>query len=201
MSPAELAELVVADAQALRHWLAEHHATSPGVWLALTRKGGTTTTLTWQQAVDEGLCFGWIDGQGRKRDEETSSIRFTPRGRRSSWSQRNVANVARLEAAGLMRPAGLAAVEAARADGRWAAAYAPPSESEVPADFAAAIAADPAAQAMFDVLTKTNRFALVHRVGAVKRAETRERKIAGFVAMLARGETIYPQKATRPTTE
>ena len=201
MSPAELAELVVADAQALRRWLAEHHATSPGVWLALARKGGTTTTLTWQQAVDEGLCVGWIDGQGRKRDEETSSIRFTPRGRRSSWSQRNVANVARLEAAGLMLPAGLAAVEAARADGRWAAAYAPPSESEVPADFAAAIAADQAAQAMFDVLTKTNRFALVHRVGAVKRAETRERKIAGFVAMLARGETVYPQKATRPAPE
>jgi len=201
VSPAELAELVVADAQALRRWLAEHHATSPGVWLALARKGGTTTTLTWQQAVDEGLCVGWIDGQGRKRDEETSSIRFTPRGRRSSWSQRNVANVARLEAAGLMLPAGLAAVEAARADGRWAAAYAPPSESAVPADFAAAIAADQAAQAMFDVLTKTNRFALVHRIGAVKRAETRERKIAGFVAMLARGETVYPQKATRPAPE
>ena len=165
------------------------------MWLALARKGGTVTTLTWQQAVDEGLCVGWIDGQGRKRDEETSSIRFTPRGRRSSWSQRNVASVARLEAEGRLLPAGRAAVEAARADGRWAAAYAPPSESVVPAALVAAIAADPAAQAMFDVLTKTNRYALVHRLGAVKRAETRERKITEFVAMLARGETPYPQKA------
>lgn len=194
MPKAELAELVVADAEALRAWLQEFHATSPGVWLALTKKGGTTTTLTWQQAVDEALCVGWIDGQARKRDEETSSIRFTPRGPRSSWSQRNVANVARLEREGRMRPAGRAAVEAAQADGRWQAAYAPQSEAEVPADLAAAIAAVPEAQAMFDVLTRANRFALVYRLGSVKRAETRERKIAEFVAMLARHETIYPQK-------
>ena len=98
-----------------------------------------------------------------------------------------------------MLPAGRAAVEAAKADGRWAAAYAPPSEAEVPADLVAAIAADPAAQAMFDVLTKTNRFALIYRVNAVKRAQTRERKISEFVAMLARHETIYPQKA-RPAS-
>jgi uncharacterized protein YdeI (YjbR/CyaY-like superfamily) len=192
---ADLDELVVADAAELREWLREHHATSPGVWLVLTRKGGTVTTLTWQQAVDEALCVGWIDGQGRKRDDETSCIRYTPRGPRSMWSQRNVGHVARLEAAGLMLPAGRAAVEAVRADGRWDAAYAPPSESEVPADLAAAVAADPAAQAMFDVLTKTNRFALIHRLNAVKRPATRERKIAEFVAMLARHETPYPQKA------
>ena len=195
MAAADLDELVVADAAELREWLRVHHATSPGVWLALTRKGGTVTTVTWQQAVDEALCVGWIDGQGRKRDEETSSIRYTPRGPRSSWSRRNVGHVARLEAAGLMLPAGLAAVAAARADGRWDAAYAPPSESEVPDDLAAAVAANPAAQAMFDVLTKTNRFTLIHRLGAVKRAETRARKIAGFVEMLARQETPYPQKA------
>ncbi|RIV40254.1 YdeI/OmpD-associated family protein [Micromonospora radicis] len=192
---AELDELIVADAEALREWLTAHHATSPGVWLALTKRGGTVTTLTWQQAVDEALCFGWIDGQARKRDEEASWIRFTPRRARSSWSQRNVAHVARLEEQGRMQPAGRAAVAAAQADGRWAAAYAPPSEAEVPADLLAAIAADPAAQAMFDVLTKTNRFALIHRVNGVKRAETRERKIAEFVAMLARHQTIYPQKA------
>ncbi len=169
------------------------------MWLALTRKGGTTTTLTWQEAVDEALCVGWIDGQGRKRDEHTSSVRLTPRGRRSMWAKRNVENVARLEAEGRMQPAGLAAVEAAKADGRWAAAYAPPSEAEVPADLLEAVAADPAAQAMFDVLTKTNRYALIHRLGAVKRAETRERKVREYVAMLARGETIHPQKA-RPET-
>jgi uncharacterized protein YdeI (YjbR/CyaY-like superfamily) len=195
VAAAELEELVVPDAEALRQWLLVHHATSPGVWLALAKKGGTVTTLTWQQAVDEALCVGWIDGQGRKRDEETSSIRFTPRGPRSSWSQRNVANVARLEAEGWMLPAGLAAVEAARADGRWEAAYAAQSEMEVPADLLAAIAANPSAQAMFDVLTKTNRFALAYRLGAVKRAETRERKVREFVEMLARHETPHPQKA------
>ncbi|WFE25043.1 YdeI/OmpD-associated family protein [Solwaraspora sp. WMMD791] len=199
MGSTELDELIVADAEELRAWLSVNHATSPGVWLALTRKGGTVTTLTWQQAVDEALCFGWIDGQARKRDEQTSWIRYTPRRARSSWSQRNVAHVARLEAQGLMMPAGRAVVEAAKADGRWAAAYAPPSEAQVPADLLAAIAADPDAQAMFDVLTSTNRFALIHRVNGVKRAETRERKIREFVAMLARHETIYPQKAKPPT--
>jgi uncharacterized protein YdeI (YjbR/CyaY-like superfamily) len=195
MAKAELEELVVPDAEALRAWLLNHHGTSPGVWLALTKKGGTVTTLTWQQAVDEALCVGWIDGQARKRDDETSSIRLTPRGPRSSWSQRNVGHIARLEQEARMLPAGRAAVEAAKADGRWAAAYSAQSESEVPPALAAAIAANPEAQAMFDVLTKTNRFALIHRLGAVKRAETRERKIGEFVAMLARHETIYPQKA------
>ena len=198
MGKAELDELIVADAEALRAWLSSNHATSTGVWLALTKKGGTATTLTWQQAVDEALCFGWIDGQARKRDEGSSWIRFTPRRARSVWSQRNVEHVARLEAAGLMFPAGRAAVEAAKADGRWAAAYAPPSQAEMPADLLAAIDAEPAARAMFDVLTKTNRYALIYRMNAVKRAETRERKIAEFVAMLARQETFYPQKA-RPT--
>ncbi|MDQ1625608.1 MAG: hypothetical protein QOJ49_1106, partial [Actinomycetota bacterium] len=110
-----LEELVVADAEALRAWLLIHHETSPGVWLALTRKGGTVTSLTWQQAVDEALCVGWIDGQARKRDDETSLIRFTPRGPRSSWSQRNVGHIARLEMQGRMLPAGRAAVDAAKA--------------------------------------------------------------------------------------
>ena len=195
MAKAELAELVVPSQEALREWLIEHHQTSPGVWLTLTRKNGTVTTLTWQQAVDEALCVGWIDGQGRKRDDQTSSIRFVPRGPRSMWSQRNVANVTRLEQEGRMQPAGLAAVHAAKSDGRWQSAYAPPSEAEVPDDLAAAIAADPAARSMFDMLTKTNRYALLHRLGSVKRAGTRERKIGEFVAMLARHETIYPQKA------
>ncbi len=197
---AELNELIVADAEALRAWLSANHATSPGVWLALTKKGGTATTLTWQQAVDEALCFGWIDGQARKRDRETSWIRFTPRRPRSSWSQRNVEHVARLEAQGRITPPGRDAVEAAKADGRWAAAYAPSSEAEMPADLLAAIAADPAAQAMFDVLTRTNRFALIQRLHVVKRAQTRERRIGEFVAMLARHETFYPQKAKPPNS-
>jgi uncharacterized protein YdeI (YjbR/CyaY-like superfamily) len=198
MAHRELEDLIVADAEALQAWLAEHHTTSAGIWLALTKKGGTVTTLTWQQAVDEALCVGWIDGQARKGDEAMSWIRLTPRRSRSTWSQRNVDHVARLESQGRMLPAGRAAVETAKSDGRWAAAYAPPSEAEMPADFLAAIAAEPAAQAMFDVLTKSNRFSLIYRVNAVKRAETRERKIREFVAMLARHETIYPQKA-RPS--
>jgi uncharacterized protein YdeI (YjbR/CyaY-like superfamily) len=198
MASSELDELIVADAEALRAWLSANHATSPGVWLALTRKGGTSTTVDWQQMVDEGLCFGWIDGQARKRDQETSWRRFTPRRPRSVWSQRNVANVARLEAQGRMMPSGLAAVEAAKADGRWEAAYAPTSEAEAPADLLAAIAAEPAAQAMFDVLTKANLFALIYRLDAVKRADTRERKIGEFVAMLARHETFHRQKAQPP---
>jgi uncharacterized protein YdeI (YjbR/CyaY-like superfamily) len=191
----ELEELVVPDADALRAWLAERHATSPGVWLALARQGGTTTMLTWQTAVDEALCFGWIDGQARKRDEQTSCVRFTPRRPRSMWSARIVEHVARLEAEGRMTATGRAAVEAAKADGRWDRAYAASSDAEVPADLAAAIAAVPEAQALFDVLTRTNRYALIHRLTTVKKAETRQRKIEVFVAMLARHETPYPQKA------
>lgn len=195
MAKAELEHLVVADEGELREWLTENHESSVGVWLALTKKGGTVTSLTWQQAVDQGLCFGWIDGQGAKRDDETSSIRFTPRGRKSMWSRRNVENVERLEKAGQMQSGGRAAVEAAKADGRWEKAYAPVSEAEVPDDLAAAIAADPAAQAMLEVLTKTNRFAIIYRVESVKRAETRERKIREIVAMLSKHETPHPQKA------
>jgi uncharacterized protein YdeI (YjbR/CyaY-like superfamily) len=191
----ELQELIVPDAAGLRAWLVEHHATSPGVWLALTRRGGTTTTLTWEQAVDEALCFGWIDGQGRKRDEQTSCVRYTPRRSRSIWSARNVENVARLLAEGRMTEAGRAAVEAAKADGRWERAYSSSSNVEVPADLAAAVAAVPDAQAMFDVLTRTNRYALIHRLATVKKAETRQRKIDEFVAMLARHEAPHPQKA------
>ncbi len=191
----ELEELLVADPAQWRAWLEGHHDTSPGVWLVLTKKGGTQTTMTWQAAVDEALCFGWIDGQARRRDDETSLQRMTRRSRRSTWSARNVGHVERLQREGRMTPAGQAAVDAAKADGRWERAYAPPSEAVVPDDLAAAIAADPAAQAMFDVLTKANRFALIQRLWQVKRADTRERKIGEFVAMLARQETVYPQRA------
>ncbi|MEI5676202.1 MULTISPECIES: YdeI/OmpD-associated family protein [unclassified Nocardioides] len=191
----DLEELLVPDAAAWRAWLEEHHADVPGVWLVLTKKGGDTTALTRADALDEALCFGWIDGQARSRDAATSYQRMTPRTARSRWSQVNVGLIGRLEAEGRMAPAGRAAVEAAQADGRWAAAYAPPSTAVVPEDLLAAVAANPEAQAMLDVLTSANRFALIHRLGAVKRAETRERKIREFVEMLARHETFYPQKA------
>ena len=190
----ELEELLVPDAAAWRGWLEENHKTSRGVWLVLHKKGGQVTALDYAAALDEALCFGWIDGQGKSRDSETSLQRMTPRGPTSPWSARNVGHVARLDAEGRMTDAGWAAVNAAKADGRWDKAYDGQATAEVPADLAAAIAAVPAAQAMFDVLTKTNRFALIYRTNSVKQAATRERKIAGFVEMLARGETPYPQK-------
>jgi uncharacterized protein YdeI (YjbR/CyaY-like superfamily) len=190
----ELPELLVSDATRWREWLAEHHADSPGVWLVLHKKGGTVTTVTYDQALDEALCFGWIDGQVTRRDEGSFRQRFTPRTKRSPWSERNRDNIARLTAAGSMQPAGMAAVEAAQADGRWDRAYARQSEAVVPDDLAGAIAASPRAQATFDTLNAINRFALIYRVGSVKRADTRARKIAGFVEMLERGETIHPQK-------
>lgn len=190
----DLEELLVPDAAAWRAWLEENHKTSPGVWLVLHKKGGTVTALDYPAALDEALCFGWIDGQLRRRDAESSFQRWTPRRPRSVWSARNVGHIARLEEAGKMTDAGRAAVEAAKADGRWDAAYGGQADLEVPADLASAIAANPAAQAMFDVLTKTNLFALVYRTNSAKQAATRERRIAGFVDMLARGETPFPQK-------
>ncbi len=192
---AELPELLVPDPAALRAWLKDNHARSDGIRLVLGKKGGTVTTVTWDTAVEELLCYGWIDGQAGKRDDESYTVRITPRRARSMWSQRNVQLVAQLERQRRMRAPGRAAVEAAKADGRWAAAYSASSVAEMPTDLLAAIARQPEAQRMFDVLTRTNRFALYHRLNAVKKAETRERKIRGFVAMLARHEAPYPQKA------
>ena len=193
MAP-DLPELLLPDAEAWRAWLDENHATSDGVWLVLHKKGGAVTALTYATALDEALCFGWIDGQGRGRDAETSLQRMTPRRARSRWSARNVQHVARLEAEGRMREAGRTQVLAAQADGRWDAAYEGPANTVAPADLVAALAAVPESQAWWDVLTSTNRFALIHRIEAVKRAETRARKIAETVERLSRGETPYPQK-------
>ncbi|CAA9322299.1 MAG: hypothetical protein AVDCRST_MAG29-517 [uncultured Nocardioidaceae bacterium] len=191
----ELPELVVADAAAWRTWLHEHHAEPRGVWLTLAKKGTTRpTSLSYAPALDEALCYGWIDGQARGGDEHTYSTRFTPRRARSPWSARNVGYIARLVAEGRMQPPGLAEVERAKADGRWDAAYAGPATITVPADLAEALAAEPRAQAMFDILTSQNRYAILYRIDGAKRAETRARRIEQFVAMLARGETVYPQK-------
>ncbi|MEU4605274.1 YdeI/OmpD-associated family protein [Kribbella sp. NPDC023972] len=190
-------ELVVADASAWHTWLAEHHRDSDGVWLVLAKKDVTTpTSLTYDQALEEALCHGWIDGQRNGRDKHTFQQRFTPRRARSLWSKRNVGIIARMEQEGRMVPAGREQVERAKADGRWDQAYGGSSELEVPADLADALAAVPRAQAMFDILTSSNRFAVVFRVTSPKRAETRARRIAQIVDQLARGETIYPQKRT-----
>ncbi len=189
----ELPELLLSDAAAWRDWLGEHHDGSPGVWLVLHKKGGMVTALTYDQALDEALCFGWIDGQVGRRDDSSYRQRFTPRRPRSRWSARNVDHVARLVTSGRMHTSGQAAVDAAKADGRWDAAYAGQGSATMPQDLAAAISASPTAQATLDTLSSTNRYALIYRVDAVKKATTRERKIAQFVEMLERGETPYPQ--------
>ena len=191
----ELPELIVADARAWRAWLAEHHDARPGVWLVLAKKGTTEpTSLSYDEALEEALCHGWIDGQVKRRDEGTFRQRFTPRRARSAWSKRNVGIVERLLAEKRMRPAGVHAIEAAKADGRWEAAYAGQATIAVPDDLATALAAEPKAQAMFEILTSQNRYAVLLRIDSAKRSDTRARRIEQFVAMLARGETVHPQK-------
>jgi uncharacterized protein YdeI (YjbR/CyaY-like superfamily) len=191
----ELVELVVVDARAWRAWLGRHHADSPGVWLVLAKKGNTEpTSLTYEQALDHALCHGWIDGQIARRDERTFKQRFTPRRPRSAWSERNVAHVQRLTQQGLMHPAGVAAVERAKADGRWQDAYAGQASIDMPADLASALSDSPKAAANFELLTSQNRYAILYRVTTAKRTETRARRIEQYVAMLARGETLHPQR-------
>ncbi len=197
MVSAELPELILADADAWRQWLGTDHETSPGVWLVLAKKGTTDpTSLTYDAALDEALCQGWIDGQVGRRDESTYRQRFTPRRARSQWSARNVGIVSRLVDQGRMQPAGLDQVQRAKADGRWDSAYAGPAGIQVPADLDAALSAAPGARAMFEILTSQNRFAVIYRIDGAKRPETRARLIGQFIAMLERGETVYPQKRT-----
>jgi uncharacterized protein YdeI (YjbR/CyaY-like superfamily) len=190
----ESPELIVRDAAAWREWLGENHADPAGVWLVLAKKGTEKpTSLTYDQALEEALCHGWIDGQARRRDDATYRQRFTPRRKRSAWSKRNTGIAKRLRAEGRMHPAGHAEVERAKADGRWEAAYAGPAGIEVPPDLTEALAAEPKAQGMFETLNSQNRYAILYRIATAKRADTRARRIGEFVAMLARGETVHPQ--------
>ena len=195
----ELPELLLPDAEGWRAWLLEQHGRSPGVRLVLHKSGGDVTSLRYAEALDKALCVGWIDGQVNRRDEGSYYQRFTPRTRRSAWSARNVAHIARLEAAGRLLPAGRAAVEAAQADGRWERAYDGPATATVPDDFAQAIADNPAAAAQFEGLTSQNRYAFLYRLSAVKTPAARQRNIVRFVDMLARGELFHPQRS--PKTE
>ncbi len=190
----ELPELLVSDNSEWRTWLSRHNAESKGVWLVLAKKGTTKpTTLSYDDALDEAICFGWIDGQLGRRDDATFRRRFTPRNARSPWSQRNVTLAERLLASGRMHQTGEDEVQKAKADGRWQTAYAGQATVEVPDDLKKALIANPQAEAMFDTLTSANRYAVLYRVGNAKRPETRARRIAQFVEMLARGETIHPQ--------
>ena len=194
MKTVDLPELLVADAARWRAWLRGHHSKSQGVWLVLARKGTTLpTTLSYDEALDEAICFGWIDGQIGRRDNATFRRRFTPRDARSPWSQRNVAIAERMRTFGRMHRSGEDQVRQAKADGRWSDAYAGQASMEVPEDLADALIANPGAQAMFQTLTNANRYSILYRIRSAKKTETRARRIEQFVEMLARGETIYPQ--------
>lgn len=190
--PIELETLAFASARAFEAWLTEQHGTAPGLWLRIAKAGTGLPSVTYPEALDVALCFGWIDGRkGSDPDPGWWIQRFTPRAARSRWSRVNRAKAEALMAAGRMRPAGLREVERARADGRWDAAYAGQATAEVPDDLAAALAANEAARAFFATLDGRNRYAILYRIQDAKRPETRARRIDQFVAMLADHRTLH----------
>ncbi|MGI8700037.1 MAG: YdeI/OmpD-associated family protein [Nocardioidaceae bacterium] len=172
-------------------WLETQHADAPGVWLQIAKKGTGIPTVTYSEALDGALCFGWIDGQKASCDDTYFLQRFTPRRARSKWSKANVDRIAQLEAAGRMRTAGLAHVASAKADGRWEAAYGGSASITVPDDLQEALDANPAAKEFFATITRANRYAILFRVHDAKRPQTRAKRIAAFVQMLAEGRTIH----------
>jgi uncharacterized protein YdeI (YjbR/CyaY-like superfamily) len=181
---------------AFEAWLAANHARETEVWLKIHKKASGLTTVTCPQALDVALCWGWIDGVRKAFDEASFLQRFTPRRARSVWSQINRDNIARLTAAGRMTPHGQRQVDAAKADGRWDAAYAPirsATTATIPGDLRASIEANPRARATFRTLGRQNLFALAFRTNNMKTPAGRAKKIAALVAMLARGETIVPE--------
>ncbi|MDM7892640.1 YdeI/OmpD-associated family protein [Curtobacterium caseinilyticum] len=191
-------DLVLTDAAAWRAWLDEHEDDPDGVWLVLAKKGTRgPTTLSYDQALDEALCSGWIDGQKRGRDATTFRQRFTPRRRASLWSQRNIGLVATLEAGGRMRARGRAEVARAQDDGRWDRAYAGAATATVPDDLRAALDTAPAAAALFAELDATNRYAVLHRVVTAPSDTARANRIAKLVGGLECGETPYPRPDSR----
>jgi uncharacterized protein YdeI (YjbR/CyaY-like superfamily) len=192
MPSEDLPVLTVSSAAAWREWLLAEHATSGGVWLKLAKKGAPEPTATYAEALDEALCFGWIDGQKRPLDDCYWLQRFTPRKTASRWSKITTTRAEALVAADRMHPAGRAEIEKAKSDGRWDQAYAGQRTSEVPDDLRAALAACPAAAEFFTTISSVNRYAILYRIGSVKRPETRARKIAQYVQMLANHQTIHP---------
>jgi uncharacterized protein YdeI (YjbR/CyaY-like superfamily) len=182
------------DAASFYAWLGEHHDKADEVWIKIHKKGSRLPSITPVDAIDVALCWGWIDAIRKGFDETSFLQRYTPRGRKSLWSQVNVDNVARLIAEGRMTEHGLKHVEAAKADGRWQRAYKSGKNLTIPDDLQAAIDAEPAAKAMLGKLSEQNRFALAFRTHNLKTAAGRKKRIAAFVEMLKRGETIYPQK-------
>ena len=189
--PTDLPIKEFATAGRLEAWLAKHHARSDGIWLRMRKKGAAKTSVNYSDALDAALCYGWIDGQVKSLDAESYIQRFTPRRARSRWSKLNVDRIARLTKAGRMQPAGIAQVDAAKRDGRWDAAYAPPSERTVPDDFQKALNKNRKAKAFFATLDRRNIYAISYQLDDAKRPETRERRITQFVERLARGEKLY----------
>jgi uncharacterized protein YdeI (YjbR/CyaY-like superfamily) len=172
-------------------WLADHHAQCGGIWLEIAKKGATEPTLTYAEAIEAALCFGWIDGQKGRGDDAHWRQRFSPRSSRSRWSQINREKAEQLVAAGRMRPSGQAEIDRARADGRWDAAYAGQGTATVPDDLQRALDADPALAAAFAGLDARNRYSIIWRLNDAKRPETRARRLAKYVDMLRRGERLH----------
>nr|WP_248287325.1 MULTISPECIES: YdeI/OmpD-associated family protein [Massilia] len=177
--------------------MAEHHASSRGVWLRHAKKGAPQATVTYQEALEVALCFGWIDGQKRSEDQHHWLQRWTPRAARSIWSRVNRDKALGFIAEGKMQPAGLAEVERAQQDGRWDAAYEPASAAQVPPDLEAAFDAHPGAREFFATLNGQNRYAVLFRIQTAVKPDTRARRIATYAAMLARGETLHPLMARK----
>ena len=173
-------------------WLDQNQGTSAGVWLRLAKKASGLKSVSYDEALDVALCYGWIDGQGKSDGDEYWLNKFTPRGKRSIWSKRNREKVLALIESGEMQPPGLAEVERARNDGRWDAAYDSPSRIEVPDDLQIALDANAPAQTFFRTLDSRNRYAILFRIHTAKKADTRAKRIQQFVAMLARNEKLYP---------
>ncbi|MGW4225393.1 YdeI/OmpD-associated family protein [Streptomyces bauhiniae] len=188
----DLETVAFASAEAFEAWLGENHAVSPGIWLKLRKKAPGVVALDYAQALEVALCYGWIDGQKAKLDDQWWLQRFTPRTPRSKWSKVNRDKVAALTEQGRMRPPGQAEIDRAKADGRWEAAYDGAKTATVPADLLAALTADPAAAESFKNLDRQNRYAILYRLQDAKKPETRARRIEKYVAMLAKGEKLHP---------
>ncbi|HEX5436784.1 MAG TPA: YdeI/OmpD-associated family protein [Gemmatimonadaceae bacterium] len=184
--------LLFTDQAAWRAWLDTHHATTQGVWLQLAKKASALTSVSYAEALDAALCYGWIDGQKKARDADSWLQKFTPRGPRSIWSKKNRDAAEALIKRRRMKPAGVAAVKSAQRDGRWERAYEGQSSAAVPADLQAALDAHPEAKAFFATIKSHNRYAILFRIQTAKRAETRARRIEQFIAMLERHETVHP---------
>jgi uncharacterized protein YdeI (YjbR/CyaY-like superfamily) len=173
-------------------WLDKNHRTSTGLWLRLAKKSSDLRSVTYKEALEVALCYGWIDGQKKPESEAAWLQRFLPRGSKSLWSKINREKALAMIASGEMKPAGLEAIESAKKNGPWEAAYDSPSKSTVPDDFQAALNANPQAKAFFEIIDRTNRYAVLWRIQTAKKAETRVKKIEQFIAMLERGEKIHP---------